>query len=63
MNPFSKNYQSQLDLSDIKADTKMSEVRAKARKAKMESADPEVRKAARGDIGPLSKRKRKVRPT
>ena len=31
MNPFSKNYQSQLDLSDIKADTKMSEVRAKAR--------------------------------
>lgn len=50
MNPFSKNYQSQLDLSDIRADTKMSEVRAKARKA------------ARGDLGPLSKRKRKVRP-
>ncbi len=62
MNPFSKNYPSPLDLSDIKADTKMSEVRAKARKAKMESPDPEVRKAARGDLGPLSKRKRKARP-
>lgn len=54
-NPFSPNYRSQLDLSDISRERKLSESRSASLNARRQSDDPEVRRQAEGTIPGLGK--------
>ena len=55
-NPFSPNYKSQLDLSDITRERKLSETRSASLEKRRQSDDPEIRRQAEGTILGLSKR-------
>lgn len=55
-NPFSPNYKSQLDLSDITRERKLSESRSASLEARRQSDDPEIRRQAEGTILGLSKK-------
>lgn len=56
-NPFSPNYKSQLDLSDITRERKLSESRSASLEARRQSDDPEIRRQAEGTILGLPKKK------
>ena len=60
-NPFSPNYKSQLDLSDITRERKLSESRSASLEKRRQSDDPEVRRQAEGTILGLSKKADKLR--
>ena len=49
-NPFSPNYKSQLDLSDITRERKLSESRSASLEKRRQSDDPKVRQQAEGTI-------------
>lgn len=49
-NPFSPNYRSQLDLSDITRARKLSESRSASLEKRRQSDDPEIRRQAEGTI-------------
>lgn len=54
--PFDKNYKPVIDMTaDIKG-SKISKMRTDRRQKAMQSPDPQVRMAARGDLGDLSSR-------
>lgn len=55
-NPFSPNYKSQLDLSDITRARKLSEANVKSLNERRQSDDPEVRQLAMGTIPGLGKK-------
>ena len=59
-NAFSPNYQPQIKVDDILRDSKISATRTNQRQKQMKSTDKAVRKQAIGDLGAMSKRKRKV---
>lgn len=60
MNAFSKDYKPEVDLTDLRRDKKISEVRSKQRKKGLKSDDKDVRAAAMGNLGALSKRGQKI---
>ena len=49
-NPFSPNYKSQLDLSDITRERKLSESRSASLEKRRQSDDPHIRQQAEGTI-------------
>ena len=55
-NAFSPNYVPQIKMDDVQRDAKISATRTRQRKEAMASADEEIAKQAKGDIGKLSKR-------
>ena len=57
-NPFSPNYKSQLDLSDITRERKLSESRSASLEKRRQSDDPEVRRQAEGTIPGMGKKSR-----
>lgn len=59
-NPFDKNYKAQIDMTDAVRDAQISAKRSAQRQQQLASRDEAVRKQALGDLGAMSKRKRKV---
>lgn len=57
-NPFSPNYKSQLDLSDITRERKLSESRSASLEKRRQSDDPHIRQQAEGTIPGLGKKSR-----
>lgn len=57
-NPFSPAYKSQLDLSDITRERKLSESRSASLEKRRQSDDPHIRQQAEGTIPGLGKKAR-----
>ena len=57
-NPFSPNYKSQLDLSDITRERRLSETRSASLEKRRQSDDPEVRRQAEGTIPGMGNKSR-----
>ena len=57
-NPFSPNYKSQLDLSDITRERKLSESRSASLEKRRQSDDPKVRQQAEGTIPGMGNKSR-----
>ena len=57
-NPFSPNYKSQLDLSDITRERKLSESRSASLEKRRQSDDPKVRQQADGTIPGMGNKSR-----
>ena len=57
-NPFSPNYRSQLDLSDISRERKLSESRSASLEKRRQSDDPHIRQQAEGTIPGMGKKSR-----
>lgn len=53
-NAFSPNYKPQINMESDLVSNKMSRIQSMRRKDRMDSDDPEVRKAASGTLGVLS---------
>lgn len=57
-NPFSPNYKSQLDLSDITRERKLSESRSASLEKRRQSDDPHIRQQAEGTIPGMGNKSR-----
>lgn len=57
-NPFSPNYKSQLDLSDITRSRKLSEANVKSLEKRRQSDDPHIRQQAEGTIPGMGNKSR-----
>lgn len=54
--PFSKDYVPKIEMSDVNKESKISRAKSASRRKAMKSDDPAVQKAARGNLGSLSKK-------
>lgn len=57
-NPFSPDYKPQIDMSDVRRETRISETRSRQRREGLASSDPERRRVASGTIDGLGHTKK-----